>query len=191
MSFHPKLLLYHEGRTEKGLQNLAEGALLLSRVTKSHLVGGEEPASWCICIRRSHQKYSICQRPANTWHLKGLRNPCLSPWLRCPRCSIFIKAVLSSEHSSPVFSWGQRGQQDVYSLHMDLVFIYLSITMFIFVHVLTVSSLLPPTGLIPALACDLPSLWALPLLQEMLGGGEPGRTCCWEMHLGPGSPVRI
>lgn len=53
---------------------------------------------------------------------------------------------------------------------MDLVFIYLSITMFIFVHVLTVSSLLPPLGLTPALAYDPRSLWALPLLQEMLRG---------------------
>lgn len=53
MSFHPKPPFYHEGRTKRGLQYLAEGALLLSRVIKSHLVGAEEPASWCTCIRRS------------------------------------------------------------------------------------------------------------------------------------------
>lgn len=53
---------------------------------------------------------------------------------------------------------------------MDLVFIYLSITLFIFVLVLSVSSLLPPMGLTPALACEPHSFWALPLLQEMLWG---------------------
>ena len=67
---------------------------------------------------------------------------------------------------------------------MDLVFIYLSITMFIFVLVLTVSSLLPPTGLTPALACDPHSLWALPPLQEMLWGWRARKDvllgmCTW------------
>lgn len=67
---------------------------------------------------------------------------------------------------------------------MDFVFIYLSITMFIFVLVLTVSSLLPPTGLTPALTCDPHSLWALPLLQEMLWGWRARKDvllgmCTW------------
>lgn len=61
---------------------------------------------------------------------------------------------------------------------MDLVFIYLSITVFIFVLALTVSSLLLPTSLTPVFAYDPSSLWALPLLQEMLrgmrGGAEAG-----------------
>jgi len=57
--------------------------------------------------------------------------------------------------------------------------------MFIFVLVLTVSSLLPPTGLItPALACDPHSLWALPQLQEMLWGWRARKDvllgmCIW------------
>lgn len=62
---------------------------------------------------------------------------------------------------------------------MDLVFIYLSITMFIFVLVLTVSSLLPPTGLTLALACDPHSVWALPLLQEMLWGWRARKDVLW------------
>lgn len=70
---------------------------------------------------------------------------------------------------------------------MDLVFIYLSITMFIFVLVL--SSLLPPIGLTPALACAPPSLWALPLLQETLWGWRArkdmllGRRTCAQAAL--------
>lgn len=67
---------------------------------------------------------------------------------------------------------------------MDLVFIYLSITVFVFVLVLTVSSLLPPTGLTAALACDPHSLWALPLLPEMLQGWRTRKDtllgmCTW------------
>lgn len=52
-----------------------------------------------------------------------------------------------------------------------LVFIYLSVTAFTSVLELTVSSLLPPTGL--TLACDPHSLRALPLLQEALVVGRP------------------
>ena len=65
---------------------------------------------------------------------------------------------------------------------MRSVFIYLSSTLFIFVLVLTVSSLLPPTGLTPA--CDPHSLRAQPLLQEALVVGRPGKDllsamCPW------------
>lgn len=83
---------------------------------------------------------------------------------------------------------GDRG--DVYSLRVGLVFIYLSITVFTFVLVLTVSSLLPPTGLI--LACDPHSLGALPLLQEALLVGRPGKDLlsgtwpCQDMTLSQG-----
>ena len=67
---------------------------------------------------------------------------------------------------------------------MDLVFIYLSITVFVFVLVLTVSSLLPPPGLTAALACDPHSLWALPLLPEVLRGQRARKNtllgmCTW------------
>lgn len=67
---------------------------------------------------------------------------------------------------------------------MDLVFIYLSIAVFNCVLMLTVSSLLPPTGLTPALASDPYSLWALPLLQERLLGWRTRKVlllgmCTW------------
>lgn len=172
MSFHPKPSFYHEGRTKKGLQYLAEGALL-SRVIKSHLVGGEEPASWCACIRRSLPA-AVLHVPEAGQHLvlQRTKKRVLPPWLNVPDVGPFPQGSPSSNHSSPVFfPGGQRRQQDVYSLHMDLVFIYLSIIMFIFVHTLTVSSLLPPTVLLQLLPGISPAsgLWALPLLQEMLG----------------------
>lgn len=50
-----------------------------------------------------------------------------------------------------------------------------------FVLMLTASSLLPPTGLTPAPACDPPNLWALPLLQEMLWGCTARREMLWGM----------
>lgn len=68
---------------------------------------------------------------------------------------------------------------------MDLVFIYLSVIMFIFVHTLTVSSLLPPIVLLQLLPGISPAsgLWALPLLQEMLGvesqEGHAVGKCTW------------
>lgn len=65
---------------------------------------------------------------------------------------------------------------------MDLVFIYLSITLFIFVLVLTVSSLLPPTGLTPALAVAHTAS-GLCLCSEKHWGGQPGRTGCGTVHL--------
>lgn len=94
-----------------------------------------------------------------------------------------MEAGPSSDRSSPVLcSWWQRRRQDVYSLRAGLVFIYLSVTVFIFVLLLTVSSLLPPTGL--TLARDPHSLGALPLLQEALLVGRPGKDllsamCPW------------
>lgn len=79
---------------------------------------------------------------------------------------------------------GDRGDGRTFtaSLRVGLVFIYLSITVFISVLLLTVSSLLPPTGL--TLACDPHSLGALPLLQEALLVGRPGKDllsgmCPW------------
>lgn len=72
---------------------------------------------------------------------------------------------------------------------MDLVFIYLSITMFIFVLVL--SSPLPPIGLTPALACAPPSLWALPLLQETVLVESQEGHAVGKAHLRTGSPVRL
>jgi hypothetical protein len=133
---------------------------------------------------------------ARIWYLRRCRNPHLPRWLRCTKGSVpteIWQALLTALalSSSPIFCpWGQRRVQDVYSLLMDLVFIYLSITVFVFVLVLKVSSLLPPTGLTPALTCDPHSLWTLPLFQ-MQWGGEPGMTRCGNVHLGRGSPVRI
>ena len=78
---------------------------------------------------------------------------------------------------------------------MDLVFIYLSITLFVSVHVLTVSSLLPPTGLTPALARDHPPapqpLGSASALRKAVGVESQEGHAVGNVHLGTGSPVKI
>lgn len=73
---------------------------------------------------------------------------------------------------------------------MDLVFIYLSIIMFISVHVLIVSSLLPPMALLQLLPVISPAS-GLCLCSKKCWGWRARKDMLWEVHLGPGSPVRI
>lgn len=78
---------------------------------------------------------------------------------------------------------------------MDLVFIYLSITLFVFVHVLTVRSPLPPTGLTPALACDRPPapqpLGSAFALGSAVGIESQEGHAVRNVHFGTGSPVKM
>lgn len=113
----------------------------------------------------------------------GIETSCSPPWWRFP--PVYTPRNRPGPEPLRPRPLG-RGPEGVFCFPVDLVFIYLSITFFLPVLVLTRGSLLPPT--VHSSTCHDPrSHGALPLLQGTLWSWSQEGQAAGKVHLAGGS----